>query len=65
MSGKKRHYSKSDKARFSALAKDPKFHKVMREYGQGKLKSSSGDPVYNPAQARAIAASETERKKEE
>ena len=31
---------------------------VMREYGKGKLKSSSGQKVTNPRQARAIAMSE-------
>jgi len=31
---------------------------VMREYSKGKLKSSSGQKVTNPRQARAIAMSE-------
>ena len=31
---------------------------VMREYGKGKLKSSSGQKVKNPKQAIAIALSE-------
>jgi len=30
---------------------------VMREYSKGKLKSSSGQKVTNPAQAKAIAMS--------
>lgn len=35
-----------------------KVAKVMREYSKGKLKSSSGQKVKNPAQAKAIAMSE-------
>ena len=35
-----------------------KTEKVMHEYKQGKLKSSSGDKVTNPKQAIAIALSE-------
>jgi hypothetical protein len=35
-----------------------KVAKVMREYKSGKLKSSSGDKVTKPAQAKAIAMSE-------
>jgi hypothetical protein len=31
---------------------------VMREYSKGKLKSSSGQKVTKPAQAKAIAMSE-------
>lgn len=31
---------------------------VMKEYGKGKLKSSSGQKVKNPKQAIAIALSE-------
>lgn len=31
---------------------------VMREYSKGKLKSSSGQKVTNPRQAKAIAMSE-------
>jgi len=31
---------------------------VMREYSKGKLKSSSGQKVTSPAQAKAIAMSE-------
>ena len=31
---------------------------VMREYSKGKLKSSSGQKVTKPSQARAIAMSE-------
>lgn len=38
-----------------------KTEKVMHEYKQGKLKSSSGDKVTNPKQAIAIALSEQER----
>jgi len=36
-----------------------KFRKVMSEYSQGTLKSSSGADVNNPKQAEAIAASES------
>ena len=35
-----------------------KIKTVMREYGSGKLKSSSGQKVKNPKQAIAIALSE-------
>jgi hypothetical protein len=35
-----------------------KVSKVMKEYGKGKLKSSSGQKVTKPAQAKAIAMSE-------
>ena len=41
------------------LIATPKFKKVMQEYGTGTLHSSNGDPVTSPAQARAIAASES------
>jgi len=37
---------------------EKKISKVMREYGKGKLKSSSGQKVKNPKQAIAIALSE-------
>jgi hypothetical protein len=39
--------------------KQEKFAYVMREYEQGKLKSSSGRKVTSRAQAMAIAASES------
>ena len=35
-----------------------KVAKVMREYSKGKLKSSSGQKVTTPGQAKAIAMSE-------
>jgi hypothetical protein len=35
-----------------------KVQKVMREYSKGKLKSSGGQKVTKPAQAKAIAMSE-------
>ncbi len=41
------------------LIATPKFKKVMTEYGEGTLKSSSGSQVTNPKQAEAIAASES------
>ena len=37
----------------------PKFKKVMQEYGNGNLKTSSGQQVNSPKQAEAIAASES------
>jgi hypothetical protein len=37
---------------------EKKVSKVMREYGKGKLKSSSGSKVTNRKQAVAIALSE-------
>lgn len=36
----------------------PKFKKVMEEFGRGELKSSSGEKVTDPKQAKAIAYSE-------
>lgn len=36
-----------------------KFSKVMREFKAGTLRSSSGQKVTNPAQARAIGISES------
>jgi hypothetical protein len=41
------------------LIPTPKFKKVMQEYGNGTLKSSSGADVNGPKQAEAIAASES------
>jgi hypothetical protein len=40
-----------------------KMSKVMGEYKDKKLKSSSGQKVTNPKQAVAIAMSEAKRKK--
>lgn len=40
-----------------------KISKVMGEYKDKKLKSSSGQRVTNPKQAIAIAISESKRKK--
>lgn len=40
-----------------------KVAKVMREYKQGKLRSSSGQAVHSYKQAIAIALSEAERKR--
>lgn len=40
-----------------------KVKKVMGEFKEGKLKSSSGDKVTNPKQAIAIALSESDRAK--
>jgi hypothetical protein len=39
-------------------AQQKKISKVMREFKKGKLKSSSGQKVTKPAQAKAIAMSE-------
>lgn len=36
----------------------PKVAKVMKEFSKDSLKSSSGQKVTNPAQAKAIAMSE-------
>jgi len=44
-------------------AKKHKFQKVMKEYGRGSLKSSSGQKVVNQKQALAIAFSEARRLK--
>lgn len=41
------------------LIATPKFKKVMAEYGEGTLKSSSGADVNSPQQAKAIAAQES------
>ncbi|MDC7243655.1 MAG: hypothetical protein PQJ44_06940 [Sphaerochaetaceae bacterium] len=38
-----------------------KFKKVMKEYSEGDLKSSSGKKVNKPSMARAIAFSEQRR----
>jgi hypothetical protein len=40
------------------MNKSKKVGAVMKEYGAGKLKSSSGQKVTNPKQAIAIAMSE-------
>jgi hypothetical protein len=40
------------------MNKSKKVGTVMKEYGAGKLKSSSGQKVTNPKQAIAIAMSE-------
>ena len=40
---------------------EKKFDKVMREWGEGKLKSSSGDKVKDQKQALAIAFSEKKK----
>lgn len=42
----------------------PKFKKVMEEYGKGELKSSSGEKVTDPKQAKAIAYSEAGESKD-
>lgn len=41
------------------LLATPKFKKVMQEYGNGTLKTSSGGQVNGPKQSEAIAASES------
>lgn len=41
-----------------------KFKKVMEEYGKGELKSSSGEKVTDPKQAKAIAYSEAGESKD-
>lgn len=38
-----------------------KIEKVMHEFKEGSLKSSSGDPVKDPRQAKAIAFSEARK----
>jgi hypothetical protein len=40
------------------MAGEKKIHKVMKEYKEGQLKSSSGDKVKSRKQAVAIALSE-------
>jgi hypothetical protein len=40
------------------MNKSKKVGAVMKEYGAGKLKSSSGQKITNPKQAIAIAMSE-------
>lgn len=42
-------------------AEERKFGKVMGEFKEGTLKSSSGETVTDPAQAKAIAYSESEK----
>jgi len=41
------------------LEATPKFKKVMGEYAEGTLKTSSAQQINNPKQAVAIAASES------
>ena len=43
------------------MKKEAKVRKVMREFKEGNLKSSSGQKVKNPKQAIAIALSEASR----
>ena len=42
-------------------SEDEKFAYVMREFKEGKLKSSSGETVTDPEQAKAIAYSESKK----
>lgn len=49
----------------SKKAKQAKVHKVMSEYKDGDLKSSSGDKVKSRRQAIAIAMSESGQSKKE
>jgi hypothetical protein len=44
-----------------ALEDSPEFHSAMREYGEGKLKTSAGDIVNSIEQAKAIAYSKAKR----
>lgn len=46
------------------MDKKEKFGKVMREFSKGKLNSSSGKKVVSPAQAKAIAYSESKKYKD-
>ena len=46
------------------MKKQDKVRRVMREFKEGDLKSSSGQKVKNPKQAVAIALSEASRMKE-
>lgn len=50
---------KKDTAKKSSPGK--KFKRVMTEYSEGELKSSSGKKVKKPSQAKAIAYSEQRR----
>ncbi len=43
------------------MKKEAKIRRVMREFKEGSLKSSSGQKVKNPKQAVAIALSEASR----
>lgn len=43
------------------MKKDGKVAYVMKEFGRGELKSSSGNKVTNPKQALAIGYSEAQR----
>lgn len=47
-----------DRKRKDIIA-NSKFKRVMSEYGNGTLKTSSGEQVNGPKQAEAIAASES------
>lgn len=44
-----------------SIAGKHKFHRVMSEFAQGRLRSSSGEKVTDRSQALAIAFSEARR----
>lgn len=56
-----REYDIGNKKTGNETAEEKKFGKVMREFDRGELKSSSGETVTNPEQAKAIAYSESEK----
>lgn len=59
---KSRYQGKSvNKKLGNETAEEKKYGKVMEEFFDGKLKSSSGETVTNPEQAKAIAYSESEK----
>jgi hypothetical protein len=47
--------------RFEQLTSGKKFHRVMKEFGKGKLRDSNGNVVTKHSQAVAIASSEQAR----
>jgi len=51
---------RTKKTKANKSKKEKKISKVMREFKGGELKSSSGDKVTNPKQAKAIALSEAD-----
>jgi hypothetical protein len=54
-------YKKSSHVKRYAAEGGGKVAKVMKEFGSGKLSSSSGGKVTNPKQAVAIALSEARK----
>lgn len=59
--GKQIQHYEEELKKIGNTSPDDKFAYVMREFDEGKLKSSSGETVTNPEQAKAIAYSESKK----